>query len=293
MAMQITASEFTLLRDLIAEVCGIHLNEDKQYLLESRLAQVAREAGCPTFFELYAKIKRGTGGRLLAATIDAITTNETYWFREQRAFRILEQRLLPEFYEELRKERRGEIRIWCAACATGQEPYSVAMSGLDFFRSRGGDEACRRQLRLLATDISESCIAAAKQGVYNASQMARGLPQELRERYFHSRSGSWHLAERVRQLVEFRCHNLRHPLNVREPFDLIFLRNVIIYFADEVKKDLLRAVRRLLAPGGYLFLGNGEALAGCTDGYEVMELDGQQFFRLKIKAPLGFGSDVQ
>jgi len=281
MSLKITAAEFTLIRNFIAEESGIYLAEDKTYLLENRLAGIVHEEGCISYFEFYMKLKASRHGRLVGAMINAITTNETYWFRELRAFRILREYLLPKFYCELQDGKRKQIRIWCAACSTGQEPYSIAMTILDFFRPYGGDKACQEQIRILATDISEMAVSMAQRGVYDKSQMSRGLPEEYWPRYFKKNSDQWQVSDSVRQLVEVRHHNLRNSLNDGSTFDLIFLRNVIIYFSDSFKQDLFRRLCRLMAPGGYLFLGNGENLNVYSNAFEAVETQGVIYYQVK------------
>lgn len=271
MAPSITRQESQLLRDLIEQQSGIRLGEDKEYLLETRLPPLLREAACRSYGELCRKARTGTaeGRRLCRRVVDAVTTNETSWFRDGHPFRILRERILPELDREIDEGRRRKIRIWSAGCSTGQEPYSVALTALDFYRVRGGDGVCRERVEILGTDISETVLAHAREAEYRELQVNRGLSAEHRERYFRQRGRSWRLVEAARDLVAFQVLNLRDPFRSLGPFDVVFFRNVAIYFSEEFRRAVLESIRGILAPGGYLLLGATESAAGAgfrTDG---------------------------
>jgi chemotaxis protein methyltransferase CheR len=282
MEPKVTPQEFALLKDLIEEETGILLGDDKDYLVESRMGPLLGRHACRSFGELYRKAKddrpRGPVRREL---MEAITTRETYWFRDKKPFVILKDKLLPRFHEELRQGSRDDIHIWSAACSSGQEPYSIAITALEFFRTAGGVETCRRQVRILATDISAQATALARAGTYDHTSVGRGLPPEYLKDYFKAHEGGWTVRNRIRQLVEFKCQNLREPIVNLGRFDVIFLRNVIIYFSDGLKKELLARVARVLKPNGYLFLGAGETLSGLTNAFELVDQDGAVYYRLK------------
>ncbi len=282
MTMRVTETEFNLLRNLIKERIGISLGDEKQYLIENRLTRLAGETDCNNFGEFYVRIKNcQPSARLWSAVVDAITTNETSWLRDQHPFVILSERLFPQFYREIREGKRKSVNIWSAACSTGQEPYSIAMKALEFYRTAGGEKACREQVQILATDISSEALSVAMAGKYDRFSTLRGLPEESVPRFFQKRDDFWFVNECVKQIVAFKKINLQEPLFGFGKFDVVFLRNVIIYFSDSFKQDLLNRIARVLNPGGYLFLGTGESATGYTSVFDVVEHGGALFYQVK------------
>ncbi len=282
MTANLTPQEFSNLREFIHQRCGILLGDDKAYLIEHRLAKLLEEQHCKTFGELYFKAKNDQRtGNLSLAIVDAITTNETFWFRDQRVFDLLREVILPALYQEVAKGQRETIRLWSAACSTGQEPYSLAMVAQDFFRAHGGEDACRRHVKILATDISPSALASACQGVYNNLSMGRGLPESHLDRFFQRREGGlWEVRDSLRSLVEFRQHNLRDPMVGFGVFEVVALRNVTIYFSEEVKRQLFSRLTKALVPGGHLFLGTGETLGFFSKAFDLQDYQGMNYYRL-------------
>lgn len=285
--VSITPQEFCNLREFIHQRCGIQLGDDKTYLIEHRLARLLAENHCKSYGELYFKAKNDSrGGNLCLAIVDAITTNETFWFRDPRLFDFFRDVLLPELHRQVTRGEREVIRLWSAACSTGQEPYSLAMAAQDFFRAHGGEDACRRHLRILATDISQNALALAERGVYNTLSMGRGLPDSHLARYFQKQEGgAWKIKDAVRGLVEFRQHNLREPLAGFGAFEVVALRNVTIYFSEEVKRQLFTRLTQAVAPGGHLFLGTGETLGLYSKAFEVLDYQGMNYYRLPLRPP--------
>ena len=282
MTLQVTNSEFKLLRDLIEERCGIYLEDDKHYLIENRLTDLAEESKCSSFGEFFIRIKNSSASAdLWGSVVDAMTTNETLWLRDEHPFTVLKDLVLPQFDEELQEKKRSTIDIWSAACSTGQEPYSIAMTALDYYQKAGGEKACREQVRILATDISSAALSTAMAGKYDDGTMLRGLPSEKRNRYFTKQDNRWLVTENVKQMVAFRKTNLQEPFLGLGRFDVIFLRNVIIYFSDDFKKDLLNRIAATLKPGGYLFLGGGETVHGYTSAFHVKEGKSCIYYQLK------------
>ena len=284
MLLRINEQEFSLFRDFIEDACGIVLGEEKAYLIENRLSSLVQKSGCKSYGEFYLKLNHSPiTDPLRTSVIDAITTHETLWFRDEYPFRIFRERLLPEFQQAIRENRRGAIHIWSAACSTGQEPYSIAMAISDFCR----DSVCERRpcqdnARILATDISPVVLSQAIAGQYDVSAMSRGLSSEHRNRYFRKEGEQWVLLPEIRQMVAFRQFNLKDPVvGIIGPFDIIFLRNVIIYFSEALKKTLFARAARLLNPGGYMFLGSGETVGGYTNAFEMLEHRGTIFYRMK------------
>ncbi len=288
MPFRVCHNEFRLLRDFVEQESGVCLGDDKTYLIENRLSKLVAENGCKTFGEFYLKLTASPlYDKLRASVIDAITTHETLWFRDRLPFKMLEEKILPEFHREIRAGKRGSINLWSAACATGQEPYSIAMTVLDFYLKNGYTEtACCREIQILGTDISGKTLSLAAAGKYDDNAVARGLPPLYLNRYF-SKTGQktgneWILDDRIKNMVTFRLFNLKDPVaGIIGPFDIIFLRNVIIYFSEAFKKTLLNRIARILNPGGYLFVGAGETVGGYSDAFSLMEQEGTVFYRLK------------
>jgi len=284
MPLRINAQEFRLLRDFIEAECGVLLGNEKAYLIENRLSSLAKGCGCRTFGEFYVKLKNSLrSDRIRSAVTDAITTHETLWFRDGYPFRVLQECLLPEFQKHYRAETRDSIRIWSAACSTGQEPYSIAIAALEFYLKAGlGAESCYSQVNILATDVSEKVLSAAQTGRYDINAMSRGLPPGHLERYFRKDGNEWILEPKIKNMVTFRQINLKEPISGGiGSFDIIFLRNVTIYFSEEFKKILFSRVSRLMNRGGYLFLGAGETVGGYSDAFDIIEYEGTIFYRIK------------
>ena len=280
MTLQAKESEFRLLRDIIEARCGIFLGDEKKYLIENRLTDLVEQSKCKSFGDFYLRVKSSPpSADLWNAVVDAMTTNETLWLRDQHPFTILREQLLPKLNEEIRKGKRDAIDIWSAACSTGQEPYSIAMTALDYYENAGGEKACLKQVRILATDISSAALSKAIAGQYDNTSIVRGLPQDKRDRYFTRQNDSWVLRPSVKQMVAFKKINLQEPLFGLGRFDIVFLRNVIIYFSDTFKKDLLERIARILKPGGYLFLGAGETVRGYTSSFNLVEQGGCIFYQ--------------
>ncbi len=274
-------SEFQSLREFIHQRSGIQLGDDKAYLVEHRLARLLPLHNCRSYGELYHKAKSASAHSDLCQDIlDAISTNETSWFRDPRLFSVLKEKLLPQMLGQIQQGDRADIRIWSAACSSGQEPYSLAMTAQDFWRAHGGEPVCRQQVRILATDLSRHALATAQRGLYSEMELARGLPPGYRQRFFLKEQGGWQVRPELKDLVEFRRQNLRDPLANLGKFDIIALRNVIIYFSEEVKRELFGRLSGLLNPGGYLFLGTGETVGYYSRAFEVLEHHGLNMYRL-------------
>lgn len=283
MKLQVTDQEFLLLREFIKEECGILLGNDKAYLIESRLSDLAKDSGCKTFGDYYLKLKHSSrSGVLRGQMVDAISTNETLWFRDQHPFEVLQECLLPQFHQEKIAGKRSGIDIWSAACSTGQEPYSIAMTILDFRPAKGPEGAYLEHTKIFASDISTTILAAAESGKYDSLAVKRGLGSRHLQRYFKENNNQWIVCDKVKEMVAFSQLNLKDPVyGIIGPFDVIFLRNVIIYFDDEFKKILFDRLARLLSPGGYMFLGTGETVNNYTDRFEILEHKKAMYYRVK------------
>lgn len=253
--------------DFLESTCGIVLGKNKQYLVSSRLNRLLEERGINGLGELLQRIRAQPYSGLRETVVDAMTTNETLWFRDSYPFELMKSRLIPEF---IAKNPGQRLRIWSAACSSGQEPYSLSMTIDEFERAHIGQ--LRAGSSIVATEISSSMLLASKTARYDQLAIARGLSAERLTRYFDETSpGQWTVKLPVRQRVEFRQLNLLDSYAVLGKFDIIFCRNVLIYFSAEVKKDILRRMHAALKPGGYLMLGASEALNGLPELYRMVQ----------------------
>lgn len=275
MKADITLQEYEAFKKFLQDACGILLGDNKQYLVKSRLRRILEENSLNSLGELLERLQRPGRAGLREVVIDAMTTNETLWFRDNHPFRILKEKLLPEFAE---RNSLQPLRIWSAACSTGQEPYSAAMVVDEFRRSRPGR---LRDVRITATDISKSVLEVARRGEYEMIAIGRGLSPERQKQYFTpSANGGWQIRPQIKSMVEFRELNLldRYMLG---KFDIILCRNVLIYFSADLKKDILTRLHGALNPGGYLILGASESLNGLLDLYEMVQCHPGIIYRKK------------
>lgn len=281
MGLTITSDEFRLLKELIEKECGIEVKEDKIYLIENRLTKLVIENGCDSFGEFYLKAKTSPNPALRSKIVDAITTNETLWFRDEAPFNVLKEVLLPRFWAELDEGKRSQVRIWSAACSTGQEPYSIAMIIDDFCKHNPGSERMRDKISIYATDISSSALLLAKSARYDAIAMSRGMIPEFRERYFEDQGRVSVLREDIREMVTFEQFNLQNSFAALGAFDVVLLRNVAIYFSVEFKTELFQKVARVLESQGVLIVGSSEILTGYTQDFEKKEHSRGIYYQLK------------
>jgi len=265
----ISLEEFRLIRDYIEEHCGIHLTDDKVYLVETRLTTLMVEQGCKAFGDLYQKSLADRTNALRDKIIEAITTNETFWFRDLHPFGILNEVLFKQLADDVQSGRRAKIRIWCSACSTGQEPYSIAMTFLEYMRQYPGLRP--EHLEILATDISSTVLFLSKLGRYDSFSMSRGLAEDLKNRYFVTTDNKiWTISNDIKKMVTFKKLNLQESFNHIGKYDIVFCRNILIYFSLEFKQDILKRIANLLRPNGYLFLGASESIIMYTKEYEML-----------------------
>ncbi|MGB0722401.1 MAG: CheR family methyltransferase [Gammaproteobacteria bacterium] len=260
------AHEFARLRDYIHRHSGIHLGEDKQYLVENRLSPIMALSGCRDFSDLLLKLQTDDG-TLRAKVIDAMSTNETLWFRDESLFSALERDIVPEL---VRRARRRTVRIWSAACSTGQEPYSLAMLIDDALRREVGADPSR--FEILGTDLSGTALQLARSGCYSQLALSRGMRPGFRERYFHRDGLSFELDSSIRERVTFRPFNLQEPFSALgriavQKFDLILCRNVLIYFDKKLKGDVYGRLAGVLRDDGLLAIGASESINGVSDAF--------------------------
>lgn len=262
----ITSEEFRGFSQFLEKSCGILLAEHKQYLVQSRLSRIMQKEGYSSLSELILRLNQPGNSTIKEQVIDAMTTNETLWFRDIHPYEILKNKLLPELSEGSGFKK---LRIWSAACSTGQEPYSISMVIEEFRQTKanafsGGQE-------IIATDIASTVLDQARKGEYEMLALGRGLSQERLTRFFtKSSEGSWQIKNEVRNRVRFQSLNLLGQYSVLGQFDIVFCRNVLIYFSSDVKNDILRKIHKQLKPGGYLILGASESLSGLPDLYKMI-----------------------
>ncbi len=278
---KITAQEFQLLRDYIEKNSGIALSKDKVYLIETRLTPIMVETGCQSYLEFYQLAVLDSSNRLRDKIIEAITTNETYWFRDSYPFAILDEVLLLQLATEIKNRKRSRIKIWCTACSTGQEPYSIAMTILEFARRNPGFNPA--SVEILATDISPVMLFLATAARYDRFAISRGLSDEMKDRYFEEAGTVWVISEEAKKLITYKKVNLTESFRQFGRQDIIFCRNILIYFSHERKKDILKRIAELLRPGGYLFLGASEPIIYYSQEYEMMRHAMGLYYQVQCK----------
>lgn len=275
----LTSAEMTVWTRYIHEITGISLDQSKGYLIETRLAPLLKETSSANFSELIAKVRSDAENRLRRRVIDAITTNETSFFRDSSPFELLRHKLLPEFIDRRGKAGRLTLRIWSAACSTGQEAYSTAMVLRDLL----GDLS-KHDIRILGTDISNKAVAQASAGLYTPHEIERGLPEDALSRHFTRQGEQWKVRDELRGIATFRTMNLLEPFGFPLPFDIIFCRNVAIYFSDTDRKRLFSNLGKCLAPDGALIIGSTESLTGLCPEFESQRHLRSVFYRFKTPA---------
>lgn len=253
--------DFELLSRTVRDRSGLVLTADKSYLLESRLMPVARKFGLGDLDGIVAKLRSAAGQDLLRAVTEAMTTNETLFFRDTKPFEQLKRVVLPKMLEGRAKQRA--IRIWCAACSSGQEPYSIAMQIEEEAAKFSG-----WRIEILATDLSGEMIEKAKAGLFSQFEVQRGLPIQLLMKYFKQVEDRWQISDRLRQMVSFREFNLLQEFRSLGQFDVIFCRNVLIYFDQPTKTTILERIHGNMPDDGVLYLGGAETVLGITEKFE-------------------------
>lgn len=265
-AFKITPNEFVVFSQFLEKNCGILLAAHKQYLVQSRLGKIMQESSLDNLASLVTQLERPGGRQLKDKVIDAMTTNETLWFRDIHPYDILKHKLLPEIKV---KQSRQKLRIWSAACSTGQEPYSMSIIIDEYKRANPGSFLSGEEI--VATDISSSVLQQARSGEYEMLALGRGLEKDRLQKYFKANTnGSWTINADIKSRVRFQSINLLAQYSGLGQFDIIFCRNVMIYFSSEVKIEILRKMHKQLNPGGYLLLGASESLSGLSDYYKMI-----------------------
>ncbi|HQZ85758.1 MAG: chemotaxis protein methyltransferase CheR [Actinomycetota bacterium] len=265
--MTLTQTDYQYVRELLLEASAISLDSDKEYLVRARLTPMMHQQGLTTLSELIALVRAGSP-KLRMEVVEAMTTNETSFFRDVRPFDALRRDVVPELLETGSRQ----LRFWSAAAATGQEAYSLAILMRDHFPLEPTPVT-------LATDISTAALAQGRQGYYSQQEVNRGLPIQSLVRHFEQIGRGWQVGEELRRQVQWRQLNLAAPWPPLPPMDLILLRNVLIYFEPEMRADILLRASRVLRPGGFLLLGTTESSVWPNPDLERVTIDRTLFFR--------------
>ncbi len=258
-----TPSDFQFLADLVKQRSGIVLSEEKGYLVDSRLNPVARQNGLADLDELVAKLRVASIGPLADAVLEAMTTNESFFFRDKTPFDNFEKHILPTFAENRATKK---LRIWCAAASSGQEPYSLAM----LLKEKEGT-ADAWQADIIGTDISKDILEKAKAGLYSQFEVQRGLPIQLLVKYFKQDGEVWAIDPAIRAKVIYKYFNLLDSFAALGKFDVVFCRNVLIYFDQETKKEIFEKIAKVMPPDGFLLLGASETTIGLTERFKPVK----------------------
>ena len=279
---QITAEEFTALSRFIYEKSGIYLDASKTYLVETRLQRLLRETGSDSFDALYRKARFDAAGALEDRLIDAICTRETLFFRDNSPFELLRRKILPDLIArktDAASPSPARLNIWSAGCSTGQEIYSIAIVIRECLPNPN-----RFQIRLLGTDISDTALAGARSGEYSQVTVERGLPADKLNRYFTRNGGAWRIRDDIRRMCAFRKHNLMDPFDGLGRFDIVFCRNVAIYFKPEDKERLFDKLAGALEPGGCLIIGSSESLSGMKSRFRTVAEANMIYYQVMPRA---------
>ncbi|MFC1683936.1 CheR family methyltransferase [Pseudomonadota bacterium] len=265
--------DYEAFKKLLQEVSGIELGPGKEYLVSSRLSGIMRQHGLSSLNELMQALGSGHQMRLRNSVIDAMTTNETFWFRDMAHYRLLAEKIFPE------APNGRPLRIWSAACSSGQEPYSISMHIQDYKARNPG--RLPGGVEIVATDISPTMLEEARRGVYSSMVTARGLDDEQRRRFFQPHADGLEVRPEIRQRVRFQEFNLTRGFEILGRFDVIFCRNVLIYFSGSLKQDIINRMAKALHPSGHLFLGSTESLSSHSSSFQMVSAHGGIVYRLK------------
>ncbi|MEW8508601.1 MAG: protein-glutamate O-methyltransferase [Candidatus Thiodiazotropha sp.] len=269
----ITPAEYESFKTFLQQACGILLGNGKEYLVSSRLNKIMQEAQVESLGALLKLLQSTANSRLKVKVIDAMTTNETFWFRDVGHYILLEETILPD----LNQQRGRPIRIWSAACSSGQEPYNISMIAEEYQQLK----STARPLQIVATDISSKMLEEARKGLYCGLAVERGLTQEQKKKFFLPKDQCLEVKPEIKRRVSFNSLNLTSSYHGMGKFDVIFCRNVLIYFSNELKRDIVERMANALNPGGYLFLGSTESINQLTNRFEMKVGHGGISYRLK------------
>jgi len=270
-------SDYNTITKYVFDICGIVLGDDKEYLVEQRLKPILGELECSSFSELANKLKSQTISFIIRQKIlDAITTNETSFFRDEFSFATFRDVIMPDMFERVKErknrpvQRRGaKVNMWSVATSTGQEPYSMAMVIHDVINSRGMGLFNMEDFDILGTDISYRVLSKAVEGIYGPFEVARGLTPEILNKHFIKESDFYVIKDYLRKIIEFKNFNIHETFTQLGSFDVIFCRNILIYFTDEARRKILAQLFEVLAPNGYLIMGSTENMYNLNNDFTV------------------------
>ncbi len=276
-----TPFDYDFLRKLLKDRSGLVLSGDKEYLVESRLLPIARKTGLTDLSQLVAKLRAPGAERLIVEVVEAMTTNESFFYRDKTPFEHFRDGIMPHLLKARAVQRR--IRIWCAAASTGQEPYSLAM-----ILKEMGSQIAGWRIEITGTDLSTEVLEKAKAGVYSQFEVQRGLPIQMLVKYFTQNGELWEISSDVKSMVKYRPLNLLADFGHLGGFDVIFCRNVLIYFDQPTKINVLERCARILEPDGFLVLGAAETVVGLTDAFKPsLERRGLYLSNQGVRKPPG------
>jgi chemotaxis protein methyltransferase CheR len=276
--MKVAAAQYAFLRDLLRKRTGVVIDDSKQYLVVARLLPIVRQRKIPSIETLIDRVRLGGDPTIERDVLSAMMTHETSFFRDRNPFETL-RGIITDLVSRRAAER--QLVFWSAACSTGQEPFSIAILLNEHFR----DLLANWRIRIMATDFSEQVISQAREGVFGELETARGLPPHLLKKYFRPLQGKWSIVQECRRLVEFRQMNLIAEWPPMPTCDVVFLRNVMLYFDVTTRSALVRRMRRALRSDGALFLGGAETMLGVDDGYDRCTGTGCSYYRVKPPRP--------
>lgn len=270
----LSGKELAYICDLVYKEAAIVLDEAKSYLIEARLDSLARREGFGSNHELVESMQNNKCPHLISKAIDAMTTNETSFFRDTHPFTSLRKHVLPEIIS--RKSEQRKLNIWCAACSSGQEPYTISLLLKEYF-----PQLQDWSVSILATDISDDMLARCRKGVFSKLEVNRGLPAPMLVKYFEQTGADWRIKDDVRSLIDFRQMNLIEDWPFMLAMDIVFIRNVLIYFDIGTKQGILAKVRKTMHPDGYMFLGGAETTLNIDAEFHRLRIDKSTCYTLK------------
>jgi len=293
MSAVMTNEDYKTIIKYVFDICGIVLGDDKQYLIEQRLSPILEEFGCETFSQLAQKLNSGAATFLTREKmLNAMTTNETSFFRDEHPYVTFREKIMPDMMElvKTRKERawqrRGpKVKMWSVAASTGQECYSMAMLIAEVVNNKGMGLVTLEDFGILGTDISSKVLSKAVEGKYGPLEVARGLDPEMRKRYFLQEGEFYVISNTIRHLVEFKALNIQDQFTQIGSFDVIFCRNILIYFTDDAKRRILSQLYQVLAPNGYLLLGSAENMYNLNDEFATERYGATTVYRKFVAEP--------
>ena len=270
----VSAADFAFVAKMLREQCALVIEPGKEYLIKARLTPLVQKHGLVSIEQLIERLRGAGSNALLTEVVEAMVTTETTFFRDIHPFETLKKTILPQLIELRRSQR--QLNIWCAASSSGQEPYSIAILLKEYFPELGS-----WRINVTATDISREMLQRSRAGRYSQMEVNRGLPTPLLLKWFRQEGAYWQLDDQIRNTITFTQMNLAQPWPSMPMWDLVFLRNVMIYFDNAVKKSILGRVARVLSKDGYLLLGGAETTLSLDDSYYRVEALKSGFYQLK------------